>query len=812
MIFDKMTFSQWNLTIHSKVQSSWNLHQQLPQSLDFFILLSSLSGICGNVSQSNYAAGCTFQDSLARFRLLKGLNAVAIDIGWMRDIGIVAENTLYQQIRRRERDTKEVEGTELIALLEICCEPSRPSLPLAKSQVLIGARTPADALILGEPIPPLLQRPLFSGFSQLVGGARRDVKDKDTLSSEVLFRQATRPEERTEILTKALVARLARALDISPGDVEPTKFLSDYGVDSLMAVELRNWVGKDFHAEIAVFDITGGTSIAALASLVVKRSTIKSSSQTSQSTIQRELTIDSLNSEIKQVELEAERGLPKQGVPLLMSTDMESLVSCLRDLYAQALDLEELEVDDDLFAKGLGSESTLAISIRLKELLKDYGVPKELLTNIDTELVCSTPNILDMSTRLSSLISGKSPALRSSNALELDGIITKYGAKVQNLGIRFESHDCVVLPEGRTVLLTGSTSSLGSYILSALLENTDMKVICLNRTAGARSKQVASLRSKGLPPLPTKEHRVLFLQVDLSAPKLGLSDKDYATIKDETTAIIHNAFPVNFLMPLRSFEPQFESLVNLLSLATEGAKKPAFLFVSSIAAVVLPAGGHQIVPEAVPDKFQMQESLKQGYAQAKFICEHLLQQYATISGRTTSILRFGQISGPLVGTGTWKIEEWLPSLVISSKWLCAAPDSIGQKVEWIPVDEAGKIVVDLLASSMRSKSENFTVYNIVNPSTASWDQLLPALNHVAPSILPSSEWLARLKKSRDQSSSTLEQNPGMKLEDFYKYALVKDERDVDCKIDNLLRDSKTAEELPRISREHMARWIEGWGL
>lgn len=772
-----------------------------------------MSGICGSVCQSNYAAGCTFQDALARYRQSKGLNAIAIDIGWMRDIGIIAENIHYQQTRRHERDTKEVEGGELITLLEMCCDPVHPNTSLAKNQVLIGARTPADALIQGEPVPPLLQRPLFSSFSQLVGGERGTVNNRDTLSSAMLFRQATESEERTEILVKAISMKLARALDIAPEDVEPSKLLSDYGVDSLMAVELRNWIGKDFHAEVAVFDITGGTSIAALASLVVGRSGLKSS-QSSQSTAQHKYATDPPNDETEQMDVEAERVPPRHRLHMLTSTDTESLVPLLRDLYAEVLDLKELEADEDLFANELDSQAILNISTRLKGLLKDDGVPMEVLNQIDTGLVCSAPNILEMATRLSSLVSRKNPSVQSVGVLNLntiEGMINKYEKNVQSLGAKPEPQDSVS-PEGRTVLLTGSISSLGSYILSALLENTDTKVICLNRTADARSKQVASLKSKGLPSLPTEEHRVVFLQTDLSASKLGLSEEDYATVRLETTAIIHNAFPVNFLMALRSFEPQFQSLVNLLRLATEGAQRPAVLFVSSIAAAVSPSGGRQVIPETVPEKLQVQGKLKQGYAQAKFICEHLLQQYATISRRTTSILRFGQISGPLVGTGTWKMQEWLPSLVISSKWLCAAPDSIGQKVEWVPVDEAGKIVVDLLVSSMRSEHGNITVYNIVNPSTASWAQLLPALKHVAPSIVRPSEWLARLKKSRDTSSSTIEQNPGTKLEDFYKYALIEDEMAVDCEINNLLRDSKTAGELPLISQEHMAQWMEGWGL
>ncbi|KAI0909849.1 KR domain-containing protein [Ustulina deusta] len=49
-----------------------NLHQQLPRDLDFFVLFSSPAGTISSQGQSNYAAGNTFQDKLAAYRLARG--------------------------------------------------------------------------------------------------------------------------------------------------------------------------------------------------------------------------------------------------------------------------------------------------------------------------------------------------------------------------------------------------------------------------------------------------------------------------------------------------------------------------------------------------------------------------------------------------------------------------------------------------------------------------------------------------------------------------------------------------------------------
>lgn len=266
-----MSFSQWDTTVKSKAHTALNLHQTLPHNLDFFVLLSSMSGICGAPAQSNYAAGCAFQDALARYRISTGQKAVAFDIGWMRNIGIIAESLAYQQARRMARDSNQIEGSELMALLDIYCDPSHPILPLDKNQLLIGARTPADALRDGESVPAILQRPLFSTMSHLVDDAKKQANGLDETSFTVRFQQASEPEERVEIFIQALAGKLSRALDIPPDAVEATQLLSDYGVDSLMAVELRNWIARDFQAHVAVFDVTGATSISALASLVVER-------------------------------------------------------------------------------------------------------------------------------------------------------------------------------------------------------------------------------------------------------------------------------------------------------------------------------------------------------------------------------------------------------------------------------------------------------------------------------------------------------------------------------------------------------------
>ncbi|KAL3473275.1 KR domain-containing protein [Aspergillus californicus] len=76
-----MPFESWKASKLPKVQGSWNLHTLLPKEMDFFAMFSSIPGIFGNRGQSNYAAGNTFLDALARYRVAIGEKGSSIDLG-----------------------------------------------------------------------------------------------------------------------------------------------------------------------------------------------------------------------------------------------------------------------------------------------------------------------------------------------------------------------------------------------------------------------------------------------------------------------------------------------------------------------------------------------------------------------------------------------------------------------------------------------------------------------------------------------------------------------------------------------------------
>ncbi|KAK9419296.1 putative Polyketide synthase [Seiridium unicorne] len=262
-VFENMTYAQWTRSITSKVDTSWTLHQVLPRDLDFFILLSSVAGIYGLPGQSNYAAGCAFQDALARHRAATGYPGVSVslDLGWMRDDGAIHESTDLKRRFTSASDMKPVATTDLLAVLDHYCDPSLASLDQDRSQLLVGLTTPDEVRAQASATPETLRgMRLFAGFDVVLANEAGPGGGPSVAADDVVqrFLRARSAADRVNVVATALREKVARALGVEVDHIDSAKGLADYGVDSLMGVELRNWIRRDFGVSVAVFEIMQG--------------------------------------------------------------------------------------------------------------------------------------------------------------------------------------------------------------------------------------------------------------------------------------------------------------------------------------------------------------------------------------------------------------------------------------------------------------------------------------------------------------------------------------------------------------------------
>lgn len=280
-----MTHEAWTASLKPKVLGSWNLHRQLPCNLNFFILFSSISGIVGAQGQANYAAGNTFQDELARFRVRQGENAVALDLSILADEGYVAENKgIFARLSIKQ--ALSMSQSDVFSLLEHYCSGGGNNMssalvdPTLHSQLVLGLENLGDVIGRGEEIAGWMQEPMFANLHQVTrrgasSSAINNAGGGSTEHDQGLISQIQAAESlmgAADVLAHGLAAKLSKILSLpadNPFDVSQP--LHTYGVDSLIAVELRNWFQKVLKTDVAVFEILGGATAMTLGRAVAEK-------------------------------------------------------------------------------------------------------------------------------------------------------------------------------------------------------------------------------------------------------------------------------------------------------------------------------------------------------------------------------------------------------------------------------------------------------------------------------------------------------------------------------------------------------------
>lgn len=281
-----MSYSDFGIAVEPKVAGTYNLHTLLPQDLDFFVCLSSISGIMGVSGQSNYGAGNSYQDALMHRRIAVGQKAVSLDLGVILSVGYVAEHERLQTLLQAKGGVG-VREDEYLALLDYYCDPRLPVLSPLECQVVTGLQIPAEMHAKGLPEAFYMQTPLFQHLRQINSDTSHSSSGAGVSSSynadaatnfEQQLGAATTWADVEALILDGLIAKVAKSLDVEKERIDARNPLHAYGVDSLAAVELRTWLRRHVDADIAVFEILGNSSVAELARTIAQKSVLVSAS------------------------------------------------------------------------------------------------------------------------------------------------------------------------------------------------------------------------------------------------------------------------------------------------------------------------------------------------------------------------------------------------------------------------------------------------------------------------------------------------------------------------------------------------------
>jgi hypothetical protein len=260
--------------VRPKVHGSWNLHQLLPSEMDFFILLSSSAGIVGSRGQGNYCAGNSYQDALAHYRRQQGLPGTSIDLGIVLDVGFLASNT-----EERVSDNTNVwnflgvREKELHMLVQAAITGESTPGRKVPTQFITGLGTGGMMNAANSKFPWWFTDSKFTHIkhvgTQNDSGASDDVQG---IKLQSVLAQVTSMDEASDIVEAALAQKLAKSMMVDVENIDASRPISNYGVDSLLAVEIRSWLFEEVQADISVFELLSNIPIGALARKIASKS------------------------------------------------------------------------------------------------------------------------------------------------------------------------------------------------------------------------------------------------------------------------------------------------------------------------------------------------------------------------------------------------------------------------------------------------------------------------------------------------------------------------------------------------------------
>ncbi|KAJ5429590.1 hypothetical protein N7491_006606 [Penicillium cf. griseofulvum] len=264
-MFENMTFDDWTQSTQSKIRGTLNLHHLFSEKEDlaFFVALSSVASVIGNMGQANYSAGNGFIDALMEWRRSHGLPGHSINIGLVPDASGLSD--ISEDPEQRRRRYKHLEGTEIMThelqtLLRVIIN-SKLSLP---PQIVAGM---TDSLSRTNGSTAWV---LDRKFDHRLCLAVEDTQD--SIQTSTLLKEANSLDTATEIVLNTLSEYLADAMATTADAIDSDLPLSALGVDSLKATAVQNWVSRELGSELSSFEFLGSQPTKALARKIASTS------------------------------------------------------------------------------------------------------------------------------------------------------------------------------------------------------------------------------------------------------------------------------------------------------------------------------------------------------------------------------------------------------------------------------------------------------------------------------------------------------------------------------------------------------------
>ncbi|TRX91638.1 hypothetical protein FHL15_007420 [Xylaria flabelliformis] len=278
-LFSHMSSEAWSTAIRPKVVGTWNLHNALSNTnADFLLLMSSVSGSVGTATESNYCAANGFLDSFARWRQAQGKKTISVGIGMVSEVGYLHENPQIESLLLR-RGIQSLNEQEFLQVIDLALSGARSNVPpdeLEAAHLLTGLeptrvfelRSQGFEVSHGtmqDPRAAILNAAM--GAKLRVGAAPARPSQIVPFVEGVPWANALAPKIQsvfTQVFDapslEAAILRLVRKrfsdmILLRVDQIDDTKPLARYGVDSMIASEFRNWIWTTFKIDVPFLDL-----------------------------------------------------------------------------------------------------------------------------------------------------------------------------------------------------------------------------------------------------------------------------------------------------------------------------------------------------------------------------------------------------------------------------------------------------------------------------------------------------------------------------------------------------------------------------
>ncbi|WP_233281006.1 type I polyketide synthase [Paenibacillus algicola] len=256
----QMDQQQFRNVLRPKVMGAWNLHSQFADKpLDFFVLFSSIASVVVSPGQSNYSAGNAFLDAVAHYRQRLGLPALSINWGPWGEVGMATQLDLITFFSHR-------------GLYPMSNEQGLKAMEILLGQQSVQATVvAADWPVVAEKNFPMGIAPIMLEQLVVQQGDTQAQQGPSNHSVDILSQLQRLPdmEARKHLLEQYITEVASSILRIQSSQLLPDHPIHAWGLDSMMAIEMKNVIESRLGTTVAVVELLKGSSVAQLVALLL---------------------------------------------------------------------------------------------------------------------------------------------------------------------------------------------------------------------------------------------------------------------------------------------------------------------------------------------------------------------------------------------------------------------------------------------------------------------------------------------------------------------------------------------------------------